>query len=185
VAEAVAEAVAVAVAEAEAEPVGSQASARREPTWATVAGALVLGVVLTTAVLAPRESSLVTETTTHTDPATESPCVLTDDDARPVDSVVLEVCGMIRRDNFLEASKRWRQAHDQRVQAGRPVGGDALIIARTAAARGDATRRDRPDAADEADGFARYWAGEAAVKLREEKNKRWTEAKRLREDTDD
>ena len=145
----------------------------------------MLGVVLTIAVLAPRESSLVTETTTHTDPATKLPCVLTDDDARPVDPVVLEICGMIRRDNFVEASKRWRQTYDERVQAGRLVGGDALIIARTFTARGEAISRDRPDAAIESDGFARYWAGEAAVKLREEKDERWTEAKRLREETDD
>jgi len=156
----VAEAVAVAVAEAEAEPVGSQASARREPTWATVAGALVLGVVLTTAVLAPRESSLVTETTTHTDPATESPCVLTDDDARPVDPVVLEICGMIRRDNFLEASKRWRQTYDERVQAGTSVGADSLIIARTFDARATELPQGEP-AATTAAGRARYWAGEA------------------------
>jgi len=38
-----------------------------------------------------RTSACVTETTAQTDLATESPCVLMDDDARPVDPVVLEV----------------------------------------------------------------------------------------------
>jgi len=144
----------------------------------------VVGVALTLAVFAQTERSRASgdqyAATETTDNSSRAPCALTDADTLPVDPDVIEVCGMIRRDDFLEASKRWRQVHDQRVQAGRPVGADALIVARTAAAHGDATRRDRPDAADEADGFARYWAGEAVVGL-SKTDPRQLEAKQLRD----
>jgi len=172
--------------------VTSQASAAwRGPSWATFVGAVVAalaaGVALTLAVLAPTEPSrargdeyAATETSEGSSPATEPPCVLTDDDALPVDPVVLEVCRLILRDDFVEAGKRWWQTYEARRQAARPIGGDALIIARTAAARGDAIRRTRPDTADEADGFARYWAGEAAVGLPKTDPRR-REAKHIRD----
>ena len=161
--------------------VSSPASAtRREPTWAMVAGALVLGVVLTIAVFAPRESSRVTETSTHTDSATESPCVLTDDDPRPVDPVVLEVCGMIHRDDFRGANNLWLALTNEREQAGRPVGGDSLIVARTFDARAKALRQGEPATTVAAD-YARAWAGEAAVGLLDVDEKRWLEAARLRD----
>jgi serine/threonine protein kinase len=91
--------------------------------------------------------------------AADMPCALADDDPRPVDPVVLEVCQMIRRDDFVGASQRWRRAYDERLDEGVPVGVDTLIVARTFDARAMMLQPGEPAA--EAAGFARYWAGEA------------------------
>jgi hypothetical protein len=110
--------------------------------------------------------------------AADMPCALADDDPRPVDPVVLEVCQMIRRDDFVGASQRWRRAYDERLDKGVPVGGDTLIVARTFDARARMLQPGEPAA--EAAGRARYWAGEAFNRLPKSDPRR-ADAKQLRD----
>jgi serine/threonine protein kinase len=142
------------------------------PTWRTLLGATVLGGLLMGAVeygRALERSSAdrsIAETElrpTESSSAAEMPCVLSEYDPTPVDPVVLEVCAMIRRDDFEGANERWLAVYEERLQAGLEVGGDTLIVARTFDAHAKALQ-DESAAAEAAD-LARHWAGQAAVAL--------------------
>jgi hypothetical protein len=113
---------------------------------------------------ASRDQPIAERVSSHEADLEEMPCVLKDYDPRPVDPVVLEVCELIRRDDFQGANDRWLAVFDERLAKGIAVGGDTLIIARTFDARAKALPTGEAATATVA-GYARYWAGEAFNKL--------------------
>jgi hypothetical protein len=127
--------------------------------------------------LGEMEPSLAADMSNH---EADMPCALSEYDPTPVDPVVLEVCQMIRRDDFEGANARWLAESDERDQAGRPSGADSLIIARTFSARVDDLMQGAPEAASEAARRARHWANLAADKLRDDPRRR-SEALGLRD----
>jgi serine/threonine protein kinase len=160
------------------------------PTWRTVLGAtlgaslgaMVLGGLLVRgAMLEAFEQGRESERASRDQPIAElmpsgetdsreimpsltadMPCVLSEYDPTPVDPVVLEVCQMIRRNDFQGANQRWLAVYEERLQARREVGGDTLIVARTFDAH---AKTLKPDAAEVATGFAHVSAGMAVVAL--------------------